>query len=874
MESISEASGDSSIYTSDMEAETLYIGELKGLYANLTATKTSDLQWPPPCTHKVFNLAMIKEEQVKRSNVTDSYIRMTITGKLDDILHVKTPIELENIFNGVRSNKRKVVLMEGAPGCGKSTLANFISQQWGEDKIFTNLKFKAVVLVRLRDPVIQKAKSIIDLFPSGDDIIVTQKAEESMRASKFESILFILDGWDELPRSLREDSIFRKLIQDDQAEKHGLDNSAVIVTSRPVASGDLHKIISTRVEILGFTPEELQNYFRECLEGDSKAVKTLLERIEENPEIAGTCYLPLNASILVHLFKHSHSSSLPTSQYGIFSLLVCTCISRHLKERTLHRNLTLETLDQLVDTEIVKEPFRFLCDLAYDGVMNDRITFSSLPDNTDTLSILQGVESFVKHDDKVKSYNFIHLSIQELLAAFYMMKWLPPKEQVAKFDELFDNPRFNAVFQFYSAMTKLRTTGISDILTKVAEQCSGQSPEDNVKTLLVALFHCLNAAKDPQLCELVLKHLQHGLNLGHTTLNPTDCLCIGYFLSSACNISIGATDSEFKAKLFNCDMGDKGCKYLVRGLEKHMTDSDHAITKLYMDLKWSNIHEEGSIELSKLLQYDCVNAFNLNGNEELSDQGTFHIAEKLKANTSLMELQLYTCGLTAKGVGYIAGALEVNNSLKTLNLGGNGIYDEGVKHLASALSKNHHLKSLELSSCGMTDQGLKHIADSLQHNESLEELKLYNFQNQKHLNSISVDGDAMDCLIDTIGKTSALQSLVLPKEFEKSLSDIQEGVNEERKFHNLEGISKVEGKNLTSVWLCTNYSHISTFITSVKGQTLNTIKGIEESNDEEMEVETGQPNEIEQSEVSIIITSRGARFARPLLHPIQIPSIT
>ena len=779
-----------------MDAETQYIDELKGLYANLTATQTSDLQWPPPCTHRVFNLAMIKEEQVKRSTVTDSYVRMTITGKLDDILHVKTPIELENIFSGVKPNKRKVVLMEGAPGCGKSTLANFISQQWGEDKIFAELKFKAVVLVRLRDPIIQKAEYITDLFPSGDDITVAQKAAESMQTSKFHDVLFILDGWDELPKDLREDSIFRKLIQDDQAEKYGLDDSAVIVTSRPVASGDLHKIVSTRVEILGFTPEELHNYFRDCLGGDSEAVNTLLERIEENPEVAGTCYLPLNASILVHLFKHCDGKNLPTSQYGIFSRLVCTCISRHLNERTLHRNLILETLDQLVETEIVKEPFHFLCDLAYDGVMNNRITFSSLPDNTDTLSILQGVESFVVHDKKVKSYNFIHLSIQELLAAFYMMKWLPPEEQVVKFNDLVNDARFNAVFQFYSAMTKLKTPGISDILTKVAEQCSTQSPDDEVKIRLVALLHCLNAAQEPLLCELVMKHLQHGLNLGHTSLNPTDCLCIGYFLSCICNI---ATDtSEFKAKLFNCDMGDKGIKYLVRGLRKCLTKSDHAVTRLYMDLKWSNLKEEkGSMELSTLLQYDCVGALNLNGNDEFSDLGTFHIAEKLKTNTSLTELQLYTCGLTAKGVGYVAKALAINNCLEILNLGGNEIKDEGVNHLASALRINHRLKSLELSSCGMTDKGLKHITDSLQHNESLEELKLYNFQNQKQLNDITATGPAIDGLFNTIGKRSTLRSLVLPKEFESSLSDIQESINEDRKFHNLAGLMKVEGKSLS-----------------------------------------------------------------------------
>ena len=774
-----------------MDAEIGYKEELKCLYATLTATRTSKSNYPPPCTKTVINLAMRikKPEQMKTER----------TGELDDNTcdSERIPIKLEDIFNqGVKSNKRKVVLMEGVPGCGKSTLSNFISQQWGEGKIFT--EFKAVILVRLRDPVIQKAESIVDLFPSGDDTTVAQRAEESMRASKFENVLFILDGWDELPENLRRDSIFRKLIQDDKAE----DESAVIVTSRLVASSDLYEIVSTRIEILGFTPEELYDYFRECLGDDHEAVKTLLQRIDENPEIAGICYLPLNASILVHLFKHCESSDLPTSQNDIFSLLVCTCISRHLKNRTEYKNLSLKTLDQLVDTNVVKQPFQFLCDLAYKGVMNDRITFSSLPNDIDTLSILHGVESFVKHDNKVKSFNFIHLSIQELLAAFYMKKWLSPKEQVDKFKELVDNPRarFNAVFHFYSAMTKLNTPGISDILTKVAEQCSSPSPEDDIKVLLVALFHCLHAAQEPRLCELVMNHLKHGLNLGHNTMNPMDCLCVGYFLSCVC--SIPTDTSEFKARLFNCDMGDKGIKYLVRGLQKRPTESDHTVTRLYMDLKWSNLKENGSMELSKFLQCDCVGGMNLNGNDDFSDPGTFHIAEKLRTNTSLTELQLYTCGITSEGAGYVAKALAINNSLEILNLGGNKIEDEGVTYLASALRVNRRLKSLELSSCGMTDKGLKHITDSLQHNESLEELKLYNFQNQKQLNDITVNGAAMDGLFDTIGKTSTLRSLLLPKEFESHLSDLLESVTEDRKFYSQGGVFKIKGKSLIIlVWL-------------------------------------------------------------------------
>ena len=104
---------------------------------------------------------------------------MTITGKLDDILHVKYPIELKDIFKDVEKGKSKVVLMDGAPGCGKSTLTVIMSQQWGEGKLLT--EYKAVILVQLRDPIVQEAKSIIDLIPMSQNASIAEYAEEEMR---------------------------------------------------------------------------------------------------------------------------------------------------------------------------------------------------------------------------------------------------------------------------------------------------------------------------------------------------------------------------------------------------------------------------------------------------------------------------------------------------------------------------------------------------------------------------------------------------------------------------------------------------------------------------------------------------------------------
>ena len=73
--------------------------------------------------------------------------------------------------------------------------------------------------------------------------------------------------------------------------------------------------------MLGFTPDELEQYFSECLKGDSIAVQTLLERTRENPVIEGSCYLPLNASVIASVFL-SGDNSLPTSNHKIFGSVV------------------------------------------------------------------------------------------------------------------------------------------------------------------------------------------------------------------------------------------------------------------------------------------------------------------------------------------------------------------------------------------------------------------------------------------------------------------------------------------------------------------------------------------------------------------------
>ena len=510
---------------------------------------------------------MVKTEQLRMENMEDEFLRQkTISGKVDTVLEQSVTIELEDIFQ--ETDQQRLVLIDGAPGSGKSTLSLHICHLWSEGKLFQ--EYKLVILVRLRDPAVQNAKSIVDLLPCQGET-VAHDIEKLMKENNGDNVLFVLDGWDEMPQSASGHALILNLI--DRTCLHG---SSIIITSRPTSSANLHPLVSSRIEILGFTQDELRRYFSDCLQDNALAVETLLKKISENPAVEGSCYLPVNASVIVHLFKCEENVMHFSTQYSIFSALIRNLIVRHLRKNGLHEEIpSLKSLDEL--PELIYGPFKDICELAYHGVVNDKVTFDvEFSSGFYTLGLLQGVESFagcgISH-----SYNFLHLSIQELLAACHIATQFRSSKQTAMFEELLDQPRFNAVFGFYAAKTKLQIPGIMDVVMKIMGKCTVEDPQPEHKTQLVSLFRCLFEAQDPSLCQLVveqqvrytlsfeniIRFITSGLpdhisilDLSRTSLNPMDCLAIGYFLTNI--------HSDLDVNLQSCLIGVEGSKALFR----------------------------------------------------------------------------------------------------------------------------------------------------------------------------------------------------------------------------------------------------------------------------------------------------------------------
>ena len=134
--------------------------------------------------------------------------QQTIRGSIDDILEWKAPIRMRDIFkpNCVYSHETckqtqfpvTQLLIEGAPGIGKSTFAWELCQKWGQHQLFN--EYSLVVLLKFRDKRMQEAKSVFDLFHYPHPKLQSEIVDLIIITGGH-GLLLILEGFNEAPAS-------------------------------------------------------------------------------------------------------------------------------------------------------------------------------------------------------------------------------------------------------------------------------------------------------------------------------------------------------------------------------------------------------------------------------------------------------------------------------------------------------------------------------------------------------------------------------------------------------------------------------------------------------------------------------------------------
>ena len=372
---------------------------LKTVYKNSPVSPNS--KWPPTPSREYISLAVVEGEECR-----DDYIGHTLQGNVKEVLNKRKVISIEQILEPVKGQDHlRLVFMEGAPGIGKSTLAWELCRKWEE---FSCMKqYSLVILLRLREKKVQLISKVSDLFSYCENKELVEEVVESQGSG----LLFILDGFDELPKEFQENCFLLDLISGQV-----LPASTVLVTSRPSATAELLRSCGPRIqkciEILGFTQKSVEAYASSVFSSEPQTLEKFKVFISasSNPAINSLMYIPLNAAIIVRIFQTNKSDSfMPRTLTELYTLLCLTYLNRYL-------DTSIDRIEDLPSNLL--EQFLRLCELAFQGVENQEVIFHTVPRNLVHFGFLDSVIAL--YGGGRVSYNFLHLTIQEFLAAYHI----------------------------------------------------------------------------------------------------------------------------------------------------------------------------------------------------------------------------------------------------------------------------------------------------------------------------------------------------------------------------------------------------------------------------------------------------------------------
>ena len=601
------------------------------------------------------------------------------------------------------SEENKVILIEGGPGMGKSTLAIKICKSWADNEILE--EYDAVILLPLRRPEIQGADNI------GDLLLVENKNErevlyDEITASLGDNICFIFEGYDELPKQQRIAPVFARL-------REKLPKCTLMYTSRPEACCQLRHVTSQRIEIRGFKEEQVDKYidnaFNDVKDGKETAVKLKLQ-IKSNPSISSILSTPINIAIICHLFLLT--SILPNTLTELYTLLCLNLILRHIKRHSLSN---IEYLDSLYELPVgISEEFSNLCLIAYRGREDNKIVFSSREikgygidaNKLSGLGLLLIAPYPTVHGTE-KSYNFLHLTVQEYFAAFYTSN-LSDKEQYNCFKKHQFNDNFQNIWRMYSGITRLRN---KDIFSQMLPSKWVESQYR--KKIIINLLHCVYEALDDKLCHDLGSHLEGNIDLSMRSLDQIGCAALGHLLEQY----RGALKH---VRLNHCGIDDEGCSILLNLLLSH----DNSYFSNFELSFWSNkIADKSSLLMASLLSANyAITKLDIGRIRNTLSSSTDKLFKALHQNNVLTELFLRFSSLRSSDMQSLWQMLTINNTLRVMDISGNDIGSDGCEYLADC--GNISLNKLIMDNCKLGVSGADKIGKMLYHNKSITSIGL------------------------------------------------------------------------------------------------------------------------------------------------------
>ena len=710
--------------------------------------------WPPRIGGDFFGRLALVEKQDNITKTDSAWY--LLRGQVDIIVKMTghKEISVEDILKPTDSSESLRVVIDGPPGIGKTTLCRKLLNMWSNGTL--HKQYDLVLYCPLRNSKIATATTLTDLFEN-------QRYEVPVVAEWFkkrngEGLLIIFDGWDELSTEHRKSSLVASIIRRKQ-----LDQCAVIVTSRSYASSSLLDMttISRHVQVIGFSEDEISTVIIQTLQKDQKLAQQLIAenktdkgRFKEHftttqsskdsqlavklindlkvrGDVRSLCYVPLVCSmvILVYCKEGGH---LPTTLTQLYHNFILQTIRRHVKRHDANPR-TLGSLSSL-PSQLVK-PFQEMCQIAYTNLTNTKMTFSL--HQLHQLSLSEAVKedylglmtAFTEYDEE--KYQFLHLSIQEFLAAWWIAKHEEKTEEV--FKTHFDDDHFRMCLRFVAGLTHLEHENYQQYFNKQLNlQCKrnplsvgigssffhqntdikqcGQhiSIVDDSDTFPTFLIQLLYESQNTTLCQVLAQSINnHELCLWGVSLSLFDWLCLSYFMNNSIwnHLHLGYV-FEQTLSVFTAGLTNNSLQIMRLGVML-LVDNDELV---HTFLQKSLIYNIQEFYCDMQAQPSCIHLFRLPKLKilhlklvRIGDKFTdFNEIEKcIEMNSSIEEMK-FTCSeyengklVTSAFTSVIRGVTR-NNTITSLTLVGySPPLPDGV--IEQLLKDNNTLQALSIT---------------------------------------------------------------------------------------------------------------------------------------------------------------------------------
>ncbi|XP_053540456.1 NLR family CARD domain-containing protein 3 isoform X3 [Ictalurus punctatus] len=666
----------------------------------------------------------------------------------------ETPIKCNDLF---KDESIRRVLTKGVAGIGKTVSVQKFILDWAEGKENQDVTFMFPLPFRELNLMKQKHLSLMDLLHHFFPEMRKLQLIDSYK------VVLIFDGLDEcrLPLNFQKNERLCDVTESASVDvlltnliKGNLLPSALLwITSRPGAASQIPpECVDQVTEVRGFSDPQKEEYFRKRISDQSLANK-IISHTKSSRSLYIMCHIPvfcwISATVLERMLGEAERGEIPKTLTQMFTHFLIFQIKH--KDQKYHQKCD-------PDPQQTRESILALGKLAFQQLEKGNLIFyeedlRECDIDVREVSVYSGVctqifrEEFGLHLGKV--FSFVHLSVQEFLAALYtflsfisrnvteqpttdlsdllnksdmsdLLRTAVDKALQSENGHLDLFLRFLLGVSLESNQTLLRglipqTGSSSHSKQETVEYIKEKIRENPSPEKSINLFHCLNELNDHSLVQEVQTYLNRGghSRLRGTRLSPAQWSALVFVL----------LNSDQELDEFDLRKYDPSEECLLKLLPV-VKASRRA------DLCVCDLTEESCRVLSSVLRSNSSRLRELNlSHNKLQDSGVKLLSAGLENPHCTLEiLSLCVCNLTEESCRVLSSVLRSNSSrLRELNLSHNNLQDSGVKLLSAGLENPHcTLEILRMLNCRITDEGCAALASALRSNSSshLRELDL------------------------------------------------------------------------------------------------------------------------------------------------------